>query len=49
MEGEPLRFPDEDDKEQIEDNFKGLQAQVAIPAQLLNEALDATSNYQIVQ
>lgn len=39
LEGKPLKFPDEDD--QI-DNFKGLQAQIAIPTELLKEALDAT-------
>ena len=52
LEGEPLRFPDEDDKDQINDTFKGLQAQIAIPAALLTEALGASSkscNYQNVQ
>ena len=43
LEGRPLRFPDEDDKELIEDNFSGLQAQIAIPAELLTDALEATS------
>lgn len=51
LEGEPLRFPDEDDKDQINDTFKGLQAQIAIPAALLTEALGASSkyNYQNIQ
>ena len=45
LEGKPLKFPDEDDRAQIEGTFDGLNAQIAIPAELLSEALDATSNY----
>ena len=45
LEGKPLKFPDEDDKAQIEGTFDGLDAQIAIPAELLSEALSATSNY----
>lgn len=45
LEGKPLKFPDEDDKAQIKGTFDGLDAQIAIPAELLSEALDATSNY----
>ena len=45
LEGKPLKFPDEDDKAQIKGTFDGLDAQIAIPAELLSEALHATSNY----
>lgn len=43
LEGKPLKFPDEDDKKEINDSFQGLSAQIAIPAELLSDALDATS------
>ena len=43
LEGKPLKFPDEDDRTQIEGTFDGLDAQIAIPAELLSEALNATS------
>ena len=45
LDGQPLKFPDDDDREQIEGTFDGLNAQIAIPAELLSEALDASSNH----
>ena len=43
LEGSSLRFPDEDDIDQINEDFVGLKAQVSIPSELLHKALNATS------
>ena len=43
LEGNPLKFPDENDTKLINDNFNGLKAQVLIPNELLSKALNATS------
>ena len=43
LKGSPLKFPDEDDMKLINNSFNGLNAQVLIPNQLLNKAIDATS------
>ena len=45
LKGNSLKFPDEDDMKLINNTFNGLNAQVLIPNQLLNKALDATSTY----
>jgi len=41
--GNSLKFPDENDTKLINNTFNGLSAQVLIPNQLLNKALEETS------
>ena len=41
--GNSLKFPDENDAKLINNTFNGLSAQVLIPNQLLNKALEETS------
>ena len=48
LKGNSLKFPDEDDMKMINNTFNGLNAQVLIPNQLLNKALDATSTYHFL-
>ena len=43
LEGNSLKFPNEDDIKLINNNFEGLKAQVVIPNELLIRALDVTS------
>ena len=43
MDGNSLKFPDEDDINQINDTFNGLNAQILIPNELLHQAFDASS------
>ena len=41
--GNSLKFPDENDTKLINNTFNGLSAQILIPNQLLNKALEETS------
>lgn len=43
LEGNSLKFPDEDDVELINDTFNGFSAQILIPNELLHQALNSTS------
>lgn len=43
LEGNSIKFPDEDDIKIINNTFSGLNAQVLIPNELLYKALNATS------
>ena len=43
MEGNSLKFPDENDIELINGSFNGLNAQILVPNELLRQAFDASS------
>ena len=43
LEGNSLKFPDEDDVNLINSSFNGTNAQILIPNELLHQALNATS------
>ena len=43
LEGNSLKFPDEDDVNLINSSFNGTNAQILIPTELLHQALNATS------